>query len=64
MFKQRALWIPAYFQDVYMGGLLRTISRSESQNHVFRSCTTKHSSLMEFLDQIEGAIGKPRHTQA
>ncbi|XP_031099870.1 protein FAR1-RELATED SEQUENCE 5-like [Ipomoea triloba] len=63
LFEQRASWIPAYFRDVYMGGLLRTTSRAESQNHVFRSCTSKHSNLMELLDKIEGAIGKQRHKQ-
>ncbi|XP_031106194.1 protein FAR1-RELATED SEQUENCE 5-like [Ipomoea triloba] len=35
MYEQRESWIPAYFQDMFMGGLLRTTSRSESENSVF-----------------------------
>ncbi|XP_074314050.1 protein FAR1-RELATED SEQUENCE 1-like [Silene latifolia] len=31
MFEDRKLWIPAYFRDTYMGGLLRTTSRSKSR---------------------------------
>lgn len=35
LFELRYYWIPAYFQDLKMGCLLRTTSRSESQNHFF-----------------------------
>ena len=37
MFELRFFWIPAFFNDVSMGGLLRTTSRSESQNSFFGS---------------------------
>ncbi|XP_021856651.2 protein FAR1-RELATED SEQUENCE 5-like [Spinacia oleracea] len=32
MFSIRDLWIPAYFRDVFLGAVLRTTSRSESEN--------------------------------
>ncbi|XP_074299421.1 protein FAR-RED IMPAIRED RESPONSE 1-like [Silene latifolia] len=35
MFDRRASWIPAYFRDLFMGGLMRTTSRSESENSFF-----------------------------
>ncbi|XP_074278296.1 protein FAR1-RELATED SEQUENCE 5-like [Silene latifolia] len=31
----RQFWIPAYFHDLFLGGLMRTTSRSESENHFF-----------------------------
>ncbi|GJU46903.1 retrotransposon protein, putative, ty1-copia subclass [Tanacetum coccineum] len=35
MFDLRESWIPAYLRDVHMAGLMRTTSRSESENHFF-----------------------------
>ncbi|KAL8100202.1 hypothetical protein AgCh_032448 [Apium graveolens] len=35
MFNKRNEWIPAYFSDIEMAGLLRTTSRSESSNSFF-----------------------------
>ncbi|KAL9690384.1 hypothetical protein QQ045_010782 [Rhodiola kirilowii] len=35
MYKLRESWIPIYFRQVTMGGLLRTTSRSESENSFF-----------------------------
>ncbi|XP_021757140.1 protein FAR1-RELATED SEQUENCE 2-like [Chenopodium quinoa] len=32
MFKIKHLWIPAYFRDLFMGGLLRSTSRSEEKH--------------------------------
>ncbi|KAL9676628.1 hypothetical protein QQ045_004844 [Rhodiola kirilowii] len=37
MFRLREFWIPAYFRDIPLGRLLRTTSRSESQNSFFGS---------------------------
>ncbi|XP_019162011.1 PREDICTED: protein FAR1-RELATED SEQUENCE 5-like [Ipomoea nil] len=42
MYDERASWIPACFEGVFMGGLLRTTSRSEAENRIFRSNTSKH----------------------
>ncbi|KAK1358881.1 hypothetical protein POM88_043355 [Heracleum sosnowskyi] len=38
MFNIRDQWIPAYFSDIEMAGLLRTTSRSESSNSFFQQC--------------------------
>ncbi|XP_074299087.1 protein FAR1-RELATED SEQUENCE 5-like [Silene latifolia] len=35
MFDKRASLIPTYFRDLFMGGLMRTTSRSESENSFF-----------------------------
>ncbi|XP_019172922.1 PREDICTED: protein FAR1-RELATED SEQUENCE 5-like [Ipomoea nil] len=64
MFDLRAFWIPAFFQDLPMCSLLRTTSRSESQNSSFGGCTNCHASLVEFFFHFEGAIDCQRHKQA
>ncbi|XP_019184816.1 PREDICTED: protein FAR1-RELATED SEQUENCE 5-like [Ipomoea nil] len=64
MFDLRAFWILAFFRDLPMGGLLRTTSRSESQNSSFGGCTNCHASLVEFFFHFEGAIDCQRHKQA
>ncbi|KAK1411200.1 hypothetical protein QVD17_37746 [Tagetes erecta] len=35
IYDMRELWIPAYYRDELMSGLMRTTSRSESENHFF-----------------------------
>ena len=35
MFDMRESWIPAYFRDMSLSGLMRTTSRSESMNSAF-----------------------------
>ncbi|XP_074300126.1 protein FAR1-RELATED SEQUENCE 5-like [Silene latifolia] len=44
MFDKRASWIPSYFRDLFMGGLMRTTSRSESENSFF-GVTTKVTKI-------------------
>ncbi|XP_073526480.1 uncharacterized protein [Phyllobates terribilis] len=61
MFDLRHLWIPAYFQNVHMGALLRTTSRSESQNFFFSHFIGSTSSLVVFMLQFENAIDSQRH---
>ncbi|XP_019195866.1 PREDICTED: protein FAR1-RELATED SEQUENCE 5-like [Ipomoea nil] len=63
LYEARALWIPAYFNDIEMGGLLRTTSRSESENSYFGKFTNNHSSLVEFIAQFNSAIREQRHKQ-
>ncbi|KAK9740625.1 hypothetical protein RND81_03G049000 [Saponaria officinalis] len=41
-------WIPAYFRDTYLGGTMRTTSRSKSENSFFENFTNPHLSLVEF----------------
>ncbi|XP_031106332.1 protein FAR1-RELATED SEQUENCE 5-like [Ipomoea triloba] len=56
--------IPAFFRDLPMSGLVRTTSRSESQNSSFGGCTNCHASLVEFFIHFEGVIDSQRHKQS
>ncbi|XP_031124283.1 protein FAR1-RELATED SEQUENCE 5-like [Ipomoea triloba] len=64
MFELRRFWIPAYFRDAPMAGLLRTTSRSEGENAVFSQFTTPLSSLVQFYMQFERALDSQRHNHA
>ena len=50
------MWIPAYFIDVCLSGLLRTTSRLESENAMFNKLVTKQLSLVEFSMRYDCAI--------
>jgi len=63
MFVIRDMWIPAYFRDLFLGEVLRTTSRSESENHFFSNFTNSHLSLVEFWMRFESAIELQRHGQ-
>ncbi|XP_019190718.1 PREDICTED: protein FAR1-RELATED SEQUENCE 5-like [Ipomoea nil] len=64
LFESLTFWASPYFHDEFMSGLVRTTSRSESQNSFFGSFSNGHSSLVEFLVHFGSAIGAQRHTQA
>ncbi|XP_074301179.1 protein FAR1-RELATED SEQUENCE 5-like [Silene latifolia] len=55
MFEDRKLWIPAYFRETYMGGLLRTTSRSESEYSFFGNFTNPNLSLVQFWMRFQSA---------
>ncbi|XP_019180274.1 PREDICTED: protein FAR1-RELATED SEQUENCE 5-like [Ipomoea nil] len=63
LYEARASWIPAYFHNIPMEGLLRTTSRSESTNSYFGKFINPHCSLVEFMAQYNSAIGEQRHNQ-
>ncbi|XP_021758563.1 protein FAR1-RELATED SEQUENCE 5-like [Chenopodium quinoa] len=63
MYNIRDKWIPAYFRDVFLGRIMRTTSRSESENNFFCSFINPHVSLVEFYLRYEAAIDAQRHTQ-
>ena len=63
MFAIRDMWIPAYFKDLYLGAVLRTTSRSESENNFFSNFTNPHLSLVEFWMRFESAMELQRHNQ-
>ncbi|XP_019164315.1 PREDICTED: protein FAR1-RELATED SEQUENCE 5-like [Ipomoea nil] len=63
LYEARTSWIPAYFNNILMGGLLRTTSRSESENSYFDKFTNNHCSLVVFMAQYNSAIGEQRHNQ-
>ncbi|VFQ84202.1 unnamed protein product [Cuscuta campestris] len=64
LFEIRFSWIPAYYRDLFMGGLLRTTSRSESENSFFDDFTGQNFSLVELLMQFESAMDSQRHKNA
>lgn len=63
MFNMRERWIPAYLHDVLMAGLMRTTSRSESENHFFGKWTSPHLTLVEFLSHYDTAIEYQRYIE-
>lgn len=56
MYGLRQMWIPAYFHDIFLAGLLRTTSRSESENSMFSKFVNKQLSLVEFWMRFDCAI--------
>ncbi|XP_021749463.1 protein FAR1-RELATED SEQUENCE 5-like [Chenopodium quinoa] len=63
MYNIRDMWIPAYFRDLFLGGIMRTTSRSESENNFFTMFTNPHLTLIEFYMRFECALNAQRHTQ-
>lgn len=75
MYDIRSIWIPAYFKDVFMGGIfffflinimggiLRTTSRPESENSFYGSFLNSHVGLVEFWMRFESAIEAQRHKE-
>ncbi|XP_019159474.1 PREDICTED: protein FAR1-RELATED SEQUENCE 5-like [Ipomoea nil] len=62
MYEDRASWVPAFFDNVFMAGLLRTTSRSESENRVFQRNSNKHLCLVDFWNRFETAVKTQRNT--
>ncbi|XP_021747141.1 protein FAR1-RELATED SEQUENCE 5-like [Chenopodium quinoa] len=61
MFKIKHLWIPAYFRDLFMGGLLHSTSRSEGENNFFYNFANLHVTCVEFFVRYETALDAQRH---
>ncbi|KAM0026515.1 putative transcription factor FAR family [Helianthus debilis subsp. tardiflorus] len=49
-------WIPAYYLEENLSGLMRTTSRSESENHFFNQFCNPQSTLVEFFSHFETAM--------
>ncbi|KAK9747957.1 hypothetical protein RND81_02G026400 [Saponaria officinalis] len=64
LFDIRDQWIPAFFKDIFMGGLMRVTSRSESENSFFDRLVTPHVTLVEFWMCFESAMDAQRHKQS
>ncbi|XP_021979769.2 protein FAR1-RELATED SEQUENCE 5-like [Helianthus annuus] len=62
IFALRESWIPAYYRMEPMSGLMRTTSRSESENHSFGQVYNSKATLVEFMTHYETAIEAQRHT--
>lgn len=61
MYAIRTSWIPAFFRDGPMFGLMRTTSRSESENNFFGQFHKQSDTLCEFYLRFESAMDKQRH---
>ncbi|XP_074271233.1 protein FAR1-RELATED SEQUENCE 5-like [Silene latifolia] len=60
----RNMWVPAYFRDLFLGGLMKTASRSESENHFFSNFTNPNLTLVEFWMRFESAMDAQRWTHS
>ncbi|XP_022025122.1 protein FAR1-RELATED SEQUENCE 5-like [Helianthus annuus] len=63
MYEIRHRWIPSYFKDVEFCGLMRTTSRSESENSFFNSFTHYGDTLIQFMFSFDAAMDKQRYIQ-
>ncbi|GKE62631.1 FAR1-related sequence 5-like protein [Tanacetum coccineum] len=61
MFNIREIWIPAYFIESPLYGLMRTTSRSESENSFFKSFTSPGATLVSFLMSYESVMERQRY---
>jgi hypothetical protein len=57
----RESWIPAFFMDIPLAGLLRTTSRSESSNSFFNHFIHRKLSFVEFWLRFDTSLECQRH---
>ncbi|GJV76973.1 probable serine/threonine-protein kinase SIS8 [Tanacetum coccineum] len=63
MFDLRHMWLPAYFIHSPLFGLMRTTSRSESENAFFKNFTNHGSTLVNFMMCFESAMERQCYRQ-
>ncbi|GKA89263.1 FAR1-related sequence 5-like protein [Tanacetum coccineum] len=63
MYEIRDRWVPGYFSEVPLCGLMKTTSRSESSNAFFQVYSHHGNSLVHFMLCFESAMEKQRYTQ-
>ncbi|XP_024974817.1 protein FAR1-RELATED SEQUENCE 5-like [Cynara cardunculus var. scolymus] len=63
MYEIRHSWIPAYYKDTPMSGLMKTTSRSESLNSYINIYESYWFDLVQFLNNYDVAIEKQRYRQ-
>nr|GFB58081.1 hypothetical protein [Tanacetum cinerariifolium] len=63
MYAIRDRWIPGYFKEYPMCGLMKTTSRYESSNAFFQIFSHKGNTLVQFMLYFESAMKKQRYTQ-
>jgi hypothetical protein len=59
----RRSWIPAYFMDIPLAGLLRTTSRSESSNSFFNHFIHRKLRFVEFWLRFDTALECQRYEE-
>jgi hypothetical protein len=62
-YEARKSWIPAYFMEIPLGGVLRTTSRSKSENAFFRHFANRNLALIEFWVRFETALEEQRQKE-
>ncbi|KAI3969131.1 hypothetical protein MKW92_024232 [Papaver armeniacum] len=55
LYNARKFWVPAYLRDYFFGGMTTT-GRSESINAFIKRFINSHTTLREFLNQVDLAI--------
>ncbi|KAD2394131.1 hypothetical protein E3N88_41108 [Mikania micrantha] len=63
MFVIRDLWVPAYFRDTLMSCLMKTTSRCESSNALFKVNSTAANTLVQFMMCFDTAIDNQCYNQ-
>nr|KAJ0194873.1 hypothetical protein LSAT_V11C700380670 [Lactuca sativa] len=63
MYGLRRRWVPAFFKDILMSGLMRTTSLSGGQNWSFQNNTLTGSYLLMFMMTFEGVMERKRRNQ-
>ncbi|KAL2942649.1 Protein FAR1-RELATED SEQUENCE 5, partial [Bienertia sinuspersici] len=56
MFQIRDDWIPSYYRNMPMSGVMRTTSRSESENNFFGHFTTPHCNGLSKTQAVQTVI--------
>ncbi|XP_052162042.1 protein FAR1-RELATED SEQUENCE 5-like [Oryza glaberrima] len=62
-YRIRESWIPVYFKDISLAGILRTTSRSESTNSFFCHFIGFKLALVEFSLRFDTALEEQRHKE-
>ncbi|GJT41164.1 FAR1-related sequence 5-like protein [Tanacetum coccineum] len=63
MYRLRSSWIPAFFVDSPLCGLMRTTSRSESENSFLSYFLSFGATLVKFMLCYESTMERQRQTQ-
>ncbi|XP_024965031.1 protein FAR1-RELATED SEQUENCE 5-like, partial [Cynara cardunculus var. scolymus] len=64
MYAIRHSWIPAFYKDTPMSGLMKTTSRSKSSNSYINIYESYWFDLVQFLNNYDVAIEKQRYRQS
>lgn len=63
MYAIRDQWVPGYFRNVPMCCLMKTTSRCESANHLFKTNSSSHNTLVQFMLCFETTMDGQRNEQ-
>ncbi|KAK9070388.1 hypothetical protein SSX86_010790 [Deinandra increscens subsp. villosa] len=63
MYAKRRKWVPSYFRDLPMCCLMKTTSRCESSNHLFKVNSSPTNNLVQFLLCFDTTLDGQRYQQ-